>query len=72
MIGIVILVLGIWIKVDFYKYMELFFIYYKDFLWILIVVGVVIVIVGLFGCCCIFKGNVVLLYLVINFFLINR
>lgn len=72
MTGIAILALGIWTKVDLYKYMELSSIYYKDSPWILIAVGAVIVIVGSFGCCCTFKGNVVLLYLVINPFSINR
>lgn len=72
MTGIAILALGIWTKVDLYKYMELSSIYYKDSPWILIAVGALIVIVGSFGCCCTFKGNVVLLYLVINPFSINR
>lgn len=67
--GIAILALGIWTKVDLYKYMELSAIYYKDSPWILIAVGALIVIVGSFGCCCTFKGNVMLLYLY-GFFLI--
>lgn len=62
--GISILALGIWTKVDLYKYMELSTIYYKDSPWILIAVGALIVIVGSFGCCCTAKGNVVLLYMV--------
>ncbi|XP_048746665.1 tetraspanin-7-like [Ostrea edulis] len=61
--GISILALGIWTKVDLYKYMELSTIYYKDSPWILIAVGALIVIVGSFGCCCTAKGNVVLLYM---------
>lgn len=62
--GISILALGIWTKVDLYKYMELSSIYYKDSPWILIGVGALIIIVGSFGCCCTAKGNVVLLYMV--------
>ena len=62
--GISILALGLWTKVDLYKYMELSSIYYKDSPWILIGVGALIIIVGSFGCCCTAKGNVVLLYMV--------
>lgn len=72
MTGIAILALGIWTKVDLYKYMELSAIYYKDSPWILIAVGALIVIVGSFGCCCTFKGNVMLLYLVISPFYHNQ
>nr|XP_022343486.1 tetraspanin-7-like [Crassostrea virginica] len=67
--GISILALGIWTKVDLYKYMELSSIYYKDSPWILIGVGALIIIVGSFGCCCTAKGNVVLLYMY-GFFLV--
>lgn len=67
--GIAILALGIWTKVDLYKYMEFSTIYYKDSPWILIAVGALIVIVGSFGCCCTAKGNAVLLYMY-GFFLV--
>lgn len=65
--GIAILALGIWIKVDLYKYMELSSIYYKESPFILIGVGVVIVLVGSLGCCCTIKGNAILLYMVGTF-----
>ncbi|XP_076097021.1 tetraspanin-7-like [Mytilus galloprovincialis] len=60
--GIAILALGIWTKVDLYKYMELSSIYYKESPYILIGVGVAIVVVGSLGCCCTIKGNTILLY----------
>ena len=63
-VGIAILALGIWTKVDLYKYMELSSIYYKESPYVLIGLGVVIVIVGSLGCCCTIKGNTILLYLV--------
>ncbi|XP_033760029.1 tetraspanin-7-like [Pecten maximus] len=61
--GIVILALGIWTKVDLYKYMELSSIYYRESPYVLIGVGAVIVLVGSLGCCCTIKGNSILLYM---------
>lgn len=68
--GIAILALGIWIKVDLYKYMELSSIYYKESPFILIGVGVVIVLVGSLGCCCTIKGNAILLYMYAAFLIV--
>ncbi|KAK7090880.1 tetraspanin-7-like [Littorina saxatilis] len=61
--GIVILAIGIWTKVDLYKYLELSNIYKAEAPFILIGVGAVIVIVGSLGCCCTVKGHSFLLYL---------
>lgn len=68
--GIAILAIGIWTKVDLYKYMELSSIYYKESPFILIGVGIVIVIVGSLGCCCTVKGNTILLYMYSGFLVI--
>ena len=48
--------------------MQLSTIYFEDAPYILIGVGAGIVVFGSFGCCCTFKGNSVLLYMVrLNF-----
>ncbi|KAK3094686.1 hypothetical protein FSP39_004917 [Pinctada imbricata] len=68
--GIAILAIGIWTKVDLYKYMELSSIYYKESPYVLIGVGAVIVVVGSLGCCCTMKGNSCLLYMYAGFLVI--
>lgn len=62
--GIVILAIGIWTKVDLYKYLELSSIYQPEAPYVLIGVGAVIVLVGSLGCCCTVKGHSFLLYMV--------
>lgn len=61
--GIVILAIGIWTKVDLYKYLELSSIYQPEAPYVLIGVGAVIVLVGSLGCCCTIRGNAFLLYM---------
>nr|KAG5696475.1 hypothetical protein BaRGS_016514 [Batillaria attramentaria] len=61
--GIVILAIGIWTKVDLYKYLELSSIYQPEAPYVLIGVGAVIVVVGSLGCCCTIRGHVFLLYM---------
>lgn len=61
--GIVILAIGIWTKVDLYKYLELSSIYQPEAPYVLIGVGAVIVVVGSLGCCCTIRGHAFLLYM---------
>ncbi|KAL8595955.1 hypothetical protein ACOMHN_018267 [Nucella lapillus] len=61
--GIVILAIGIWTKVDLYKYLKLSSIYQPEAPYVLIGVGAVIVLVGSLGCCCTVKGHAFLLYM---------
>ncbi|XP_046577485.1 tetraspanin-7-like [Haliotis rubra] len=68
--GIVILAIGIWTKVDLYKYLELSSIYQPEAPYVLIGVGAVIVLVGSLGCCCTVKGNSFLLYMYCGFLFI--
>ncbi|CAL1546449.1 unnamed protein product, partial [Lymnaea stagnalis] len=65
--GIVILAIGIWTKVDLYKYLELSSIYQPEAPYVLIGVGAVIVLIGSLGCCCTIKGHSVLLYMFCGF-----
>ncbi|XP_041353167.1 tetraspanin-7-like [Gigantopelta aegis] len=65
--GIVILSIGIWTKVDLYKYLELSSIYQPEAPYVLIGVGAVIVVIGSLGCCCTVKGNSFFLYLYCGF-----
>ena len=58
------LVLGIWMKVELYMYVELTTVYYDEAPYILIGVGCGIIVVGMLGCCCTYKGTAVPLYLV--------
>ncbi|GFO28147.1 tetraspanin [Plakobranchus ocellatus] len=67
MTGIVILAIGIWTKVDLFKYLELSSVYQAHVPYVLIGIGAVIVLVGCLGCCCIIKGNALLLYLFSGF-----
>lgn len=59
-----ILAIGIWTKVDLYKYLELSSIYQPEAPYVLIGVGAVIVLIGSLGCCCTIKGHSFLLYMV--------
>ncbi|XP_055868205.1 tetraspanin-7-like [Biomphalaria glabrata] len=68
--GIVILAIGIWTKVDLYKYLELSSIYQPEAPYVLIGVGAVIVLIGSLGCCCTIKGHSVLLYMFCGFLFI--
>ncbi|XP_059153744.1 tetraspanin-7-like [Physella acuta] len=65
--GIVILAIGIWTKVDLYKYLELSSIYQPEAPYVLIGVGAVIVLIGSLGCCCTIKGHSLLLYMFCGF-----
>ncbi|XP_005107456.2 tetraspanin-7 [Aplysia californica] len=68
--GIVILAIGIWTKVDLYKYLELSSIYQPEAPYVLIGVGAVIVLIGSLGCCCTVKGHSFLLYMFCGFLFI--
>ncbi|KAH9490704.1 Tetraspanin-7 [Bulinus truncatus] len=68
--GIVILAIGIWTKVDLYKYLELSSIYQPEAPYVLIGVGAVIVLIGSLGCCCTIKGHSLLLYMFCGFLFI--
>ncbi|BFZ00422.1 hypothetical protein BsWGS_03461 [Bradybaena similaris] len=68
--GIVILAIGIWTKVDLYKYLELSSIYQPEAPYILIGVGAVIVLIGSLGCCCTIKGHSFLLHMFAGFLFI--
>ncbi|XP_074657807.1 tetraspanin-7-like [Tubulanus polymorphus] len=60
--GIALLALGIWMKLDLYRYMELTTTYYPQAPYILIGIGAAIIIIGTLGCCCTVKGYSILLY----------
>ncbi|CAG5118571.1 unnamed protein product, partial [Candidula unifasciata] len=68
--GIVILAIGIWTKVDLYKYLELSSIYQPEAPYVLIGVGAVIVLIGSLGCCCTIKGHSFLLHMFAGFLFI--
>ncbi|KAK9879532.1 hypothetical protein WA026_006603 [Henosepilachna vigintioctopunctata] len=60
--GIVIMIVGIWMAVDLYKYMELSIEYSKSTPYVLIIMGAGIFLIGSFACCCTLKGQPKLLY----------
>lgn len=60
--GIAILVIGIWMEVDLYKYMEMSTEFSGTAPYVLIGTGSLIIIIGTFACCCTVKGQPVLLY----------
>ncbi|GAB6032183.1 hypothetical protein CHUAL_010830 [Chamberlinius hualienensis] len=68
--GIGILVIGVWMKVDLYKYMELTTNYNPAVSYVLITTGAVIILVGSLACCCTAKGVPALLYLYSVFLMI--
>ncbi|XP_014668213.1 PREDICTED: tetraspanin-7-like isoform X2 [Priapulus caudatus] len=61
-IGLAILVLGVYSKVQLYVYMELMANYYTHTPYIMIAIGAFIVLLGVGGCFCTIKGNSYLLY----------
>lgn len=61
--GIIILAVGIWIRVDLYKYLQIAKDYYHETPYVLIGIGAGIVLVGIFACCCTKKGHAALLYI---------
>lgn len=64
MSGVAILVLGIWMKFQLYKYVELTTTYYTEGAYALMIIGGVIILIGSLGCMCTVKGKSVLLYMV--------
>jgi len=63
MSGLALLVLGVWMKVELYMYIELATVYFSSAPLILIGIGCGIILVGSCGCLCTVKGHGRLLYL---------
>jgi len=61
--GVAILMLGIWMKLQLYMYMELTTVYFDAAPYVLIGIGSAIILFGSFGCLCTMKGHGRLLYL---------
>lgn len=61
--GLAILVLGVWMHVELYRFIQLTTVYYDAAPYILIGIGSSILLVGCFGCMCTVKGHGSLLYL---------
>lgn len=69
--GVSLLVLGIWMKIQLYIYFQITTANYSsNVAFALIGIGAVIVVVGMLGCCCTYKGNTVLLYMYAAFLVI--
>lgn len=61
--GVIILAVGVWIRVDLYKYMQVAANYYHETPYVLIGIGAGIVLIGILACCCTKKGHAALLYI---------
>ncbi|CAH1781204.1 unnamed protein product [Owenia fusiformis] len=68
--GIAVLAIGIWMKVDLFRFLELANLYNIAVPWVLIGVGCLIIIVGTLGCLCTVKGKAFLLYLFAAFLML--
>lgn len=68
--GIGILVAGIWMKVDLYKYMNLTTNDTSAIAYVLIGTGAVIIVIGTLACCCTAKGVPALLHLYSAFLMV--
>ncbi|KFM79360.1 Tetraspanin-7, partial [Stegodyphus mimosarum] len=65
--GIALLAFGLWMKISLHNLLELSDDYNEAVPYIFIGTGAVIVLVGLFACCCTVKGQPVLLYMLAVF-----
>jgi len=65
--GIILLYFGLWMKISLHNLFELSDDYNEAIPYIFIGTGAVIVVVGLFACCCTVKGQPILLYLLAVF-----
>lgn len=65
--GIILLAFGLWMKISLHNLLELSDDYNEVVPYIFIGTGAVIVIVGLFACCCTIKGQPIFLYLLATF-----
>ncbi|XP_063701517.1 tetraspanin-7-like [Culicoides brevitarsis] len=61
--GLAIFCAGIWMQVELKKYLELSKDFSENFTYVLVSIGVLILLVGTFACCCTVKGQSSLLYL---------
>ncbi|XP_044752330.1 tetraspanin-7-like [Coccinella septempunctata] len=61
--GIIILIIGIWMKVDLHKYTEMSTKFSNIIPYVLIAIGAFIFLIGTFACCCTLKGQPGLLYI---------
>ena len=65
--GIILLTFGLWMKISLHNLLELSDDYNEAVPYIFIGTGAIIVIVGLFACCCTVKGQPILLYMLAVF-----
>ncbi|XP_046402459.1 tetraspanin-7-like [Ischnura elegans] len=68
--GIIILAVGIWMKVELHKYMELSTEFSSNASYILIGTGALVILIGSLACCCTAKGQPALLYIYATFLFI--
>ncbi|XP_076338634.1 tetraspanin-6-like [Tachypleus tridentatus] len=68
--GIGLLVIGIWMKVSLYQFLQLSDEYNNVAPYVFIGTGAAITVVGFFACCCTVKGQPVLLYLLSAFLVV--
>lgn len=74
--GLAIFCAGIWMQVELRKYLELSEEFSDSLTYVLVAMGVLILLISTFACCCTVKGQSSLLYLVRFFieesFLVNK